>query len=54
MESNKPPDKNLDYFKSIKVPLNHVIKHPDINLPKITNAVIRCNKIVMDTWNYYI
>ncbi len=49
MESNKPPDKNLDYFKSIKVPLNHVIKHPDINLPKITNAVIRCNKIVINT-----
>ena len=25
------------------------MKHPDINLPKITNAVIKCNKIVIQT-----
>jgi len=29
--------------------LKSVLKHPDINLPKITNAVIKCNKIVIQT-----
>jgi hypothetical protein len=32
----KPPD---DFFKGIKLSLKSVLKHPDINLPKITNAV---------------
>ena len=45
----KPPDKNVDYFKCVKIPLKHVLKNPDINLPKITNAVIKCNKIVINT-----
>ena len=49
MEIKKPPDKSLDFFKCIKVPLKHVLKNPDINLPKITNAVIKCNKIVINT-----
>ena len=40
----KPPD---DFFKGIKISLQSVLKHPDINLPKITNAVIKCNKIVI-------
>ena len=42
----KPPD---DFFKGIKISLKSVLKHPDINLPKITNAVIKCNKIVIQT-----
>lgn len=42
----KPPD---DFFKGIKTSLKSVLKHPDINLPKISNAVIKCNKIVIQT-----
>ena len=38
-----------DYFKGIKLSLKSVLKHSDINLPKITNAVIKCNKIVIQT-----
>ena len=38
-----------DFFKGIKISLQSVLKHPDINLPKITNAVIKCNKIVIQT-----
>jgi transposase len=42
----KPPD---DYFKGIKTSLKSILKHPDINLPKISNAVVKCNKIVIHT-----
>jgi hypothetical protein len=42
----KPPD---DFFKGIKISLKSVLKHPHVNLPKITNAVIKCNKIVIQT-----
>ena len=42
----KPPD---DFFKGIKTSLKSVLKHHDINLPKIANAVIKCNKIVIQT-----
>ena len=48
-KKTKPPDKPTDYFKCVKIPLKHVLKHPDINLPKITGAVIKCNKIVINT-----
>ena len=48
-KKNKPPDKATDYFKCIKIPLKHILKNPDINLPKITDAVIKCNKIVINT-----
>jgi hypothetical protein len=41
----KPPD---DFFKGIKLSLKSVLKHLDINTPKITNAVIICNKIVIN------
>jgi hypothetical protein len=41
----KPPD---DFFKGIKLSLKSVLKHVDINTPKITNAVIICNKIVIN------
>lgn len=43
-EEVNPP---TDFFKGIKISLKSVLKHPDINLPKITNAVIKCNKIVI-------
>jgi transposase len=48
-KKTKPPDKEIDYFKCVKIPLQHVLKNPDINSPKITDAVIRCNKIVINT-----
>lgn len=48
-KTTKPPDKPTDYFKCIKIPLKHVLKNPDINLPKINDAVIKCNKIVINT-----
>ena len=48
-KKTKPPDKATDYFKCVKIPLKHVLKNSDINLPKITNAVIKCNKIVINT-----
>jgi hypothetical protein len=38
-----------DFFKGIKISLKSVLKHSDINLPKITNAVIKCNKIIIQT-----
>lgn len=48
-QKDKPPDKPLDYFKCVKIPLKHVLKNYDINSPKITEAVIKCNKIVINT-----
>jgi len=48
-KKTKPPDKPTDYFKCIKIPIKHVLKNPNINLPKITDAVIKCNKIVINT-----
>ena len=39
----RPPD----YYKSIKLPLKSVIKHPDVNIPKITESVIKAHKIVI-------
>jgi transposase len=48
-KKTKPPDKQTDYFKCVKIPLKHILKNQDINLPKITDAVIKCNKIVINT-----
>lgn len=39
----KPPE----FFKSIKTSLKSILKHQDINLHKINDAVIRANKIVI-------
>ena len=51
MKKNKePPDK--EYYKCVKVPLKHVIKHPQINIPKITDATIKANKIVIHTLQF--
>jgi len=48
-KKTKPPDKATNYFKCVKIPIKHILKNPDINLPKITNAVIKCNKIIINT-----
>jgi len=48
-KKTKPPDKSSNYFKCVKIPLKHILKNPDVNLPKITDAVIKCNKIVINT-----
>jgi hypothetical protein len=48
-EKEKPPD---DYFKCVKVPLKHVIKHPDINIPKIQETAIIANKIIIHTLQF--
>ena len=50
----KPPDKATDYFKCVKIPIKHILKNLDINLPKITDAVIKCNKIVINTLMFMI
>ena len=44
----KPPE----FFKTIKTSLKSVLKHQDINLPKINDAVIRANKIVIHTLQF--
>ena len=40
---NEPPDKYQDYYKCVKVPLKHVVKHYDINQPIsiFTNIIIK-------------
>lgn len=48
-KKTKPPDKPKDYFKCVKVLLKHVLKNQDISTSKITNAVIKCNKIIIHT-----
>jgi len=48
-EKEKPPD---DYFKCVKVPLKHVLKHSDINIPKIQDTAIIANKIVIHTLQF--
>jgi transposase len=46
----KSPDKpRLDFFKGVKVPIKHIIKNPEINIPKINNAVRKCHHIVIHT-----
>jgi hypothetical protein len=46
----KPPDKpTFDYYKAVKVPIKHILKQPEIHLPKINNAVTKCHKIVVHT-----
>ena len=44
----EPPDKYQDYYKCVKVPLKHVVKHYDINQPKINDLVIKVHKIVFN------
>lgn len=47
---SKPPEKpSFDYYKAVKVPIRHILNQPDIHLPKINDAVIKCHKIVVHT-----
>ena len=48
-EKEEPPD---GYFKCVKVSLKHVIKHPDVNIPKIQKTTIMANKIVIHTLQF--
>ena len=45
----EPPD---DFFKCIKVSLKYVLKHFNINQPKINKSVIKANKIVIHTLQF--
>lgn len=45
----EPPDKYQDYYKCVKVPLKHVVKHYDINQHTINDLVIKAHKIVIHT-----
>jgi hypothetical protein len=44
----KPPE----FFKSVKTSLKSILKHHDINTPKINEAVIKANKIVIHTLQF--
>jgi len=44
----KPPE----YFKSVKTSLKSILKHPDINVKKINDAVLKSNKIVIHTLQF--
>ena len=48
-EKEKPPD---DFYRCVKVPLKHVLKHPEINIPKIQETAIIANKIVIHTLQF--
>jgi len=50
MESDvNPPEQ---FYKTIKVPLRHVLKNPKVNQKKITNTVIKAHKIVIHTMQF--
>lgn len=44
----KPPE----FFKSIKTSLKSILKHPEINTPKINEVVIKAHKIVIHTLQF--
>jgi hypothetical protein len=44
----KPPE----FFKSVKTSLKNILKHPVINSPRINEAVIKANKIVIHTLQF--
>ena len=46
------PDNQLDFYKAVKVHIKHIIKHPDINLPKINNLVLMSHKIIIHTLQF--
>ena len=50
MECEEKPSK--DFYKCVKVPLKHVLKHQDINLIKINNTVVKAHKIVTHTLQF--
>ena len=46
----EPPDK--EFYKTIKVPLKHIIKNFEINQPKINDLTIMSHKIVIHTLQF--
>ena len=46
----EPPDK--EFYKTIKVPLKHIIKNFEINQPKINDLSIMAHKIVIHTLQF--
>ncbi len=52
MLKKKPPDKPIDNYKGIKVPLKHILKNYDMNQPKINDLVIMAHKIVIHTLQF--
>ena len=47
--SEKPPD---GFFKCVKISLKNLLKHYEINQPKINDAVMKSHKIVIHTLQF--
>jgi hypothetical protein len=47
-----PKDKPPEFFKSIKTSLKSVLKHPEINIKILNDAVVKSNKIVIHTLQF--
>jgi len=47
----KPPDKNKEFFKCIKVPLKYISKQ-ETTIQVINETVIKANKIVINTLQF--
>jgi len=45
----KPPD---EFFKCVKVSLKHILKHYEINQPKINQIAIKAHKIIIHTLQF--
>lgn len=45
-------DLSNNYFKSVKVSLKYILKHYELNQPKINDIVIKANKIVIHTLQF--
>ena len=45
----EPPN---DFYKAVKVPLTHVLKHKDVNLSKINKVVIKAHKVIIHTLHF--
>jgi hypothetical protein len=48
----KAKEKPPEFFKSIKTSLKSVLKHPEINIKIINDAVVKSNKIVIHTLHF--
>jgi hypothetical protein len=48
----KPKEKPPEFFKSVKTSLKSILKHPEINSPKINNVVIKAHQIVIHTLQF--
>ena len=48
----KAKEKPPEFFKSTKTSLKSILKHPEINTPKINNVVIKAHKIVIHTLQF--